>query len=187
MRRFSLGRMAEESGATLVEFAVTLPLLVVVLYAVFDFGSVYSLKQKLGSAVYECARAGASQSPGNLGDAGVDTTGSVGDLRALVANSLKGAGINDCGLLAASATSSPPPFATWVYNVAGPGCPGSLKLTIERQNVVTAGAVKVVYTHVHLEYPFQWRLGKVLQLVSTGPGVPALTILTADAAMPNLN
>src|SRR6266849_3698532 len=65
MRRFSPGRMAEESGATLVEFAVTLPLLVVVLYAVFDFGSVYSLKQKLGSAVYECARAGASQSPGN--------------------------------------------------------------------------------------------------------------------------
>ena len=187
MRLFSQGRIAEESGATLVEFAVTLPLLVVVLYAVFDFGSVYSLKQKLGSAVYECARAGASQSPGNLKDTGVDDTGSVGDLKALVANSLKGSGLNDCGLLAsAGATSSPPPFATWVYNVTAPGCPGSLKLTIERQNVVTAGAVKVIYTHVHLEYPFQWQLGKVIQLVSPAGTFP-VTILTADAAMPNLN
>jgi Flp pilus assembly protein TadG len=185
-------RAAKESGATLAEFALTLPLLVALLYAVFDFGGALTLKQKLGSAVYECARAGASQGTGDLSNASVGTSvsGSVANLRDTVANSLLGAGVSDCGLLGGGVLVSTPTAFRWVYS-ANTGCPGTLKLTIERQNVVAAASggvtVQVIYTHVALEYPFQWRLAKVIQLVSPGGTFPGSTLIKENAAMPNLN
>src|SRR5882762_2587789 len=177
MRRWRFSERAAEGGATLAEFAFTLPLLVGLLYAVFDFGGALSLKQKLGSAVYECARAGASQSTGGLSNANVGTnvSGSVANLRDTVANSLLSAGVSDCGLLGGGVLVPTPAAFRWVYS-ANTGCPGTLKLTIERQNVVPAASlgvtVQVIYTHVVLEYPFQWRLAKVIQLVSPGGTFP---------------
>jgi len=192
MRRWRFSERAAEGGATLAEFAFTLPLLVGLLYAVFDFGGALSLKQKLGSAVYECARAGASQSTGDLSNANVGTnvSGSVANLRDTVANSLLSAGVSDCGLLGGGVLVPTPAAFRWVYS-ANTGCPGTLKLTIERQNVVPAASlgvtVQVIYTHVVLEYPFQWRLAKVIQLVSPGGTFPGSTLIKVDAAMPNLN
>jgi len=183
---------AEESGATLAEFAFTLPLLVGLLYAVFDFGGALSLKQKLGSAVYESARAGAGQGMSDLSDANVGTSasGSVANLRDTVANSLLSAGESDCGLLGAGSLVATPAAFRWVYT-ANTGCPGTLRLTIERQNVVSAKVggttVQVTYTHVLLEYPFQWRLARVIRFLTPGGTFPGSTSIKVSASMPNLN
>jgi Flp pilus assembly protein TadG len=183
---------ARESGATLAEFAFTLPLLVGLLYAVFDFGGALTLKQKLGSAAYEGARAGAGQGTSDLSNASVSTNvdGSVANLRDTVANSLLSAGLSDCGLLGVAPSLKAPLVFKWVYS-ASTGCPGTLKLTIERQNVVSATGggttVWVTYTRVQLQYPFQWRLARVIQLLSPSGTFPGSTLIKVDASMPNLN
>ena len=43
-------------GTQLVELAVTLPLLVVMVVGIFDFGGAYNLKQKLNDTAREGAR-----------------------------------------------------------------------------------------------------------------------------------
>jgi Flp pilus assembly protein TadG len=188
--RGSLRRVYAEHGATLAEFAFTLPFLVVILYAVFDFGGALTLKQKLEAAVYESARAGASQSTRDLSSTTVGTNGSVADLRDVVARHLQDAGINDCGLLGAAPTSSNPSAFQWIYAVNANSCPASLTLTIERQQVVSASSggvtVRVIYTHVRLQYPFQWRLSRVIQLLVPGGTFPSSAIITVDANMQNL-
>ena len=187
--RSALHRASEDSGATLVEFAFTLPLLLALLYAIFDFGGALTLKQKLGASIYEAARTAASQSTGDLSNAGVGSTGSVADIRDSVAQHLQAAGVNDCGLL--GATPLPSGFTSfhWVYNVST-GCPAPLILTIDRQLVVpvVSGGVTyhVIYTHVRLEYPFQWRLAQVIQFLVPGGTFPSSGTISAEATMQNL-
>src|ERR1700690_1053966 len=53
-------------AAALIEFAVALPLLVVLVVGVFDFGGAFNLKQELNNAVREGARFGASQPTNDL-------------------------------------------------------------------------------------------------------------------------
>lgn len=42
--------LAESKGSAIVEFAVSLPLLVVLVVGIFDFGSAFTVKQKLAYA-----------------------------------------------------------------------------------------------------------------------------------------
>jgi Flp pilus assembly protein TadG len=178
--------IGEDGGATLAEFAVTLPILVLILYAIFDFGSALVLKQKLEHVVYEAARAAASQSTGDLSNAAVGTSGSVADLRDTVAQNLQNAGVNDCGLLGAAPSSPPPPPSTWTYSVSGGGCPAPLVLTIRREDVVSVNGVSVFLSGVTLQYPFQYRSAAILKVVAPGSSFPTSTNLVVDASMKNL-
>jgi len=175
-----------EGGATLAEFAFTMPILVVILYAIFDFGSALVLKQKLEHAVYEAARAAASQSTGDLSNAVVGTSGSVADLRDTVAQNLRNAGVNDCGLLGATPSSVPPPPSTWTYSVSGGGCPAPLVLTIRREDVISVNGVSVFLSGVTLQYPFQYRAAAILKVVAPGSSFPTSTNLVVGASMKNL-
>jgi hypothetical protein len=56
MRRW---RGRGESGQSLVEFAMVLPLLLVILFAIIDFGRIYQANVSLTNAVREGARLGA--------------------------------------------------------------------------------------------------------------------------------
>ena len=182
-----LRRFADDAGATLAEFAFGLPFLVVVLYAVFDFGGALTLKQKLGASVYGAARVAAGQSTGDLSSATITGNGSIANIRDLVARSLQGGSVNDCGLLGAAPTSNT--GFTWVFSVNS-GCPAAMVLTIDRQQVVqvTSGGTvyNVIYTHVKLDYPFRWRLSQVIQLLVPGGTFPTAATITVEASMPNL-
>ena len=174
----------KDDGATLLEFAFTLPILVVVLYAIFDFGSALNLKQKLEHAVYEGARTAASQSTADLSSANVTTSGSVADLRDLVARNLTDAGVSDCGLTGAAPSSSTPATSTWVYSVTGGGCPAALVLTIRRQQVITVGGVSVFFSDLTLQYPYQYSLARVLSLI--GGTFPGSANIVVNASLKNL-
>ena len=185
--RTTFHRVSEETGATLAEFAFSLPFLVVILYAIFDFGGALTLKQKLGASVYEAARTAAGQSTGDLSNSTVATTGSIADIRDAVARHLQAADVDDCGLLGAPGAANA--NFQWVYNVST-GCPAPLILTINRQQVltVTVGGktTKLIYTQVRLEYPFQWRLAQVIQLLVPNGTFPASSTITVEASMQNL-
>jgi hypothetical protein len=186
-RRSHLSRFQGTEAAALIEFAVALPLLVVLVVGIFDFGGAFNLKQELNNAAREAAALGASQPTNDLLNSG--TPPSVDAVRYLVASYLQAARINDCGL----STMAPPPSQAgqmlWQYSTTG-SCPGALTLNIQRPCVAptcpAALGAYMPYTWVQIIYPYQWHFNNVIQLLVPGAHY-ALTSITTDAAVANLD
>jgi Flp pilus assembly protein TadG len=190
--RVNFFRLQGIEAAALIEFAVALPLLVVLTVGIFDFGGAFNLKQELSNAVREGAQFGASQPTNDLLTA--TTPQSVDAARYVVASYLQGAGLNDCGL-----ATMPPPASgggqTWVYTTTGT-CPNTLQLTIQRPCIapLCPSAVGATYlpntylpnTYVKISYPYQWHFNNVIQLLVPG-ATYALSSIKADATAANMN
>jgi len=175
--------LRQNHAAAIVEFAVALPLLVVLVVGIFDFGGAFNLKQELNNAVREGARFGAAQ-PTN--DLGLSQPPSVDAIRYLVDSYLQTAHINDCGLRTATwalATS-----LTWQFNATGNGC--SMTLTVNRgfavQETVSGATVYIMCTTVHVSYPYQWHFNQVIQLIVPGANY-SLGNIPGDATAVNVD
>jgi len=59
-----------ERGSSLAEFAIALPLLVVLVVGIFDFAAAFNLKQELNNAVREGAQFAARQPSNDLLNSG---------------------------------------------------------------------------------------------------------------------
>jgi Flp pilus assembly protein TadG len=175
--------VCDTRAAALIEFAVSLPLLVVLVVGIFDFGGAFNLKQELNNAMREGARFAANQPTNDLDSS---TPASVDAVRFVVDSYLLNAHINDCGL---SGIPQPPTGGglTWVYN-ATVGC--SLTLTINRgvvlQETILGTTVNMRSTYVHIVYPYQWHFNSVIQLLVPGASF-ALTNIQSDATAVNMN
>lgn len=179
--------LADASGSQLLEFAVALPLLVVFVVGIFDFGEAFNLKQKLNNTAREGARF-ASSLPTNDLDA-IGTPPSVTAIRDLVETHLQAGRMDDCGLAGQAAVNGP--ATTWTYTAAGGGCPAPLVLTIERnysfQTVIGANTFYVISTRVGLQYPYRWHFNRVIGLLVPGAAYPGVTQIATDAVVPNMN
>ena len=186
MRFLSHFLLANIAASQMAEFAVCLPLLVVVVVGIFDFGEAFNVKQKLNGAAREGARFASSLPTNDLSAAG--TPASVTAIRDLVASYLTNTRINNCGLDAQAATNAAP---TWTYATARNGCAGTLTLTIEReyafQETVGAANINVISTHVTLSYPYRWRFSRVIKLVAPGATYGGVTQISTDAIVPNMD
>src|SRR5216683_2014739 len=94
---------ANTRGSQILEFAVALPLLLVFVVAIYDFGRAFNTKEKLNFAARDGARFGSTQPTSDLSQG---TPLSVTAIRDLVDADLLAAGINDC-LLGAIQQSGP--------------------------------------------------------------------------------
>jgi len=180
-------------ASSLVEFAVCLPLLVVLVVGIFDFGGAFNLKQELNNATREGARFGAAQPTNDLLNAG--TPPSVDAIRYLVDSYLLAAQINDCGLGSMAGASSGS-YPTWTYTPAG--CGGNMTLTIQRgclappsspscpQDPLTTPATNILVSKVAIQYPYQWHFNNVIQLVSPGASY-ALSNISTNATAVNMD
>jgi Flp pilus assembly protein TadG len=182
------------AGAAIVEFAVSLPLLIVLVVGIFDFGGAFNLKQELDNVMREGARFGAAQPTNDLcSSCGVPP--SVDAIRYLVDSYLVAATINDCGLSTASLPTSGPP---WIYT-ASSGCTGTLSLGISKDPTATASpscslamsnygangvTVNALCTKVTITYPYQWHFNNVIQLISPSSSF-ALTNIQTSAIVAN--
>jgi Flp pilus assembly protein TadG len=181
---FSLLRKTE--AAAIVEFAVALPLLIVLVVGIFDFGSAFNLKQELNNAVREGARFGAAQ-PTNDVTPTNQTPASVDAIRFLVDSYLQTAKINDCGL---SAIPEPNQGGgmVWTY-YASSGCAGTLTLIISRavpvQVTANGSTVNMLCTTVQILYPFQWHFNNVIKLLVPGATYASVTEIPSDATAAN--
>ena len=124
---------SREEGVQILEFALVLPLLVVFVVAIFDFGQAFNVKEKLNFAAKDAARFGAAQPTNDLTQT---VPVSVTAIRDLVDADLINAGINDCGLgpiqLTASMTwSGSAHFAPSGLGGAEPRCGSSSGTNIE--------------------------------------------------------
>jgi hypothetical protein len=172
-------------AAALIEMAVSLPLLVVLVVGIFDFGGAFNLKQELNNAAREGARFAASQPSNDLGLSVPPP--SVSAVRFVVDSYLLTAGINDCGLSTAHYALAG--GYTWVFSATGNGC--SMTLRVNRANpvqeTVPGGAtVNILCTTVVISYPYQWHFNNVIQLVAPGANY-SLGNIPADATAVNMD
>jgi Flp pilus assembly protein TadG len=155
---------ADDRASQIVEFALSLPLLVLFVVGIFDFSGAISLKQKLTNAAREGARVAAADPANDLGNtSGVPV--SVVDAFYVVDNYLISEKLNDCGLSSVLPTTGG--ALTWVSTASG--CPGGpsaiLRLTINRgcvtQQTINGNSVNLVGTCVALLYPYKWQYSSV--------------------------
>jgi Flp pilus assembly protein TadG len=179
--------LEDTTGAQIVEFAVTLPLLVAIFVGIYDFTNAFNLKQKLTVAVREGARFSSNQSTSDLTNS---TPNSILATRDVIDTYLLRTNVNDCGL--GTATASSAGNLTWQFTATGNNCPSpGLTLTIQRGLVVPytpagGNAVHVESTQVTLTYTYQWQFGHVATLLVPGAQYGSSQI-PISAVMQNLN
>jgi Flp pilus assembly protein TadG len=204
-RRSRTDVLCSAQASSLAEFAISLPLLVVLVVGIFDFGGAFNQKQELNTAVREGARFGASQPTNDL--VAGSAPPSINAIRYLVDTYLLNSNINDCGLGASGLVSNSGP--PWTYT-AQTGCPSpGLTLTIYKDPEfgapnptptcglpTSAGTYGfpnplqkspyVACTKVLISYPYQWHFNSVIQVLVPGSTI-ALTQIQTNATVPNMN
>jgi Flp pilus assembly protein TadG len=179
--------LGEARGSELLELALVLPLLLMVVIGVTDFGTAFLARQRVNSAAMEGARVAASQTMGGLYGNAVPQ--SILDARTAVTSALTGAGMSACGLDTASVTE--PSVNTLAYQFTGSavaGCPNgsSAVLLFTRGSTwTTTGAivVQVEGTQVQLTYPVTWKLNQIVP----GGALPLPATVTVNVQQSNLS
>lgn len=186
--------LRRSEGAEILEFAISLPLLIVVAVGVFDFGSAFTVKQKVGNIALQGARVASNQPTTDLflnGACGAPA--SICSVRDVVESNLVASKLNDCGL--GTAPGAPSGSLSWTFT-ANAGCGGTLTLQIERGYIYTAtlpsppfqaGNYTMEGTRVTLNYPYRWQFNRVAPLIAPGANYPATTQINSVAIMQNLN
>src|SRR5580704_7347 len=95
-------RWWRDDASQMVEFAVTLPLLVVFVVGIFDFSNAFTLKQKLTNVARDAARVAAADPANDVPSSVSAVPASVSDAFQLVSNYLVANNINACGMIASS-------------------------------------------------------------------------------------
>jgi len=167
-------------AAQLFEFALVLPLLVVMVVGVADFGAAWTLKDKLSNAARDGARIAASQFD-DL-NSGKNPPDSVTAVRDAVANYLTSANVTSC---AVGTTASSAGALAWQYTSSSAGCSAFL-LKIERGYTYLNSGTTVVATRVTLNYPFNWNFGHIIKLLAPSSTYANPITISTNVVMANL-
>lgn len=189
----------DERAAQIVEFAVSLPLLLVFVVGIFDFSGAFTMKQKLTNAARDAARAAAADPVNDLySNPSTTEPVSVRDALQIVGKYLIANNISDCGISTATPPRAAP--AIWTYSGSGTGCTGT-SITINRayyfpSNSTAAAAADcsaqapgsqtaVLSTCVTIHYAYAWRFDRVITLLGSRASLPGS--ITATAIIMNEN
>jgi Flp pilus assembly protein TadG len=190
------GLLRDVRGSALLEFAITLPLLVVLVVGIYDFSGAFNQKQKIAQAAQEGAIVAGAQP---MTDIAVGSAGSPSQPTSLlpvataVFNSLAGSGVlpnaNQGTCLAPTAATAQAGL-TWTYTVSGcASIPGNLVITINRgwtcAPACAVGPPESVGTVVGVQYPYNWQFNTVIQLLIPGANYAATTQLMEHATVHN--
>lgn len=186
MRRpFNLGNRLMRAGwqddraAQIVEFAVSLPLLVLFVVGIFDFSGAYTLKQKLTNVAAAAARTAGEDTSTDL-QASLPI--SVVDGFDVITNFMRTNNMDSCGITA----SGSPTGLTWTFTKTTGAC--SLTITINRgyyypvtgaalpgvncTSQAPGGQLAVIGTCVSIQYNYPWKFGKVASLLGRATTLP---------------
>jgi hypothetical protein len=181
----------ETRGAELIEFAVSLPLMMVFAIGIYDFSSAFILKQKIAQIASNAARVAANQPMSEVLMTG-NCPSSICAIRDVVHQALTNNGIDDCGLHS-SAGSRAGGTLIWTFTASGGTCSGTLSLKIDRGDTYPAALqppfqapYTIEATKVTLSYPYQWQFNKVITLIAPGANF-ANSAVQSIAVVQNLN
>jgi len=176
--RRTVSLLRDAQGAALLEFAISLPLLVVFVVGIYDFSGAFNQKQKIEQAAQEGAILAGAQPTSDI--ASPTAPDSLLPVVAAVFNSLLGSGVLQGCTLPAAATGT---GLSSTYKISG--CPDQLVITINRGTVVNSVSPAVVGTNVQVQYPYHWRFNSVIQLLIPGANYAATTQVTESATVHN--
>ncbi|MGA8539822.1 MAG: TadE/TadG family type IV pilus assembly protein [Terriglobales bacterium] len=177
---------SDERGAALLEFAVSLPLLVVFVVGIFDFSGAFNQKQKIAQAAQEAAIIAGAQPMTDIATTNSNPT-SLQAVATAVYNSLTGSGVLATGACSPPGTASGPTGLTWTYTISGCNSTYSsdnLVIIINR-GWVSGTAPASVGTSVTVQYPYHWRFNSVIQLLIPGATYASTTQVTESATVHN--
>lgn len=173
------GRFRRVEAAELLEFALALPLILVMVVGLLDFASAYHLKQELANAAREGARLASSEP---TSDRTQTNPASVQAVKDDVTSYLQDAGVNTSFI---SSTMTPAGNFTWTYYSSG-----TYGLKIERNYQITDTTTGGLITanRVTLTYPYNWMYGfnNVIKLLIPSSNIAGSITIETDAAMPQL-
>jgi Flp pilus assembly protein TadG len=179
-------------GSAVLEFAITLPLLVVFVVGIFDFSGAFNEKQKIEQAAQEGAIVAGAQplTDISLGASSGTNPQSLQPVVAAVFNSLAGSGvISGCSL---NPFPTPKQTAlTWTYTISGCSSTTSDTLIIVVNRGWSAAPAQspepyILGTTVQVTFPYHWRFNSVIQLLFPGPSsYSSVTTLTETAIVHN--
>jgi Flp pilus assembly protein TadG len=173
-------------GSQLVEFALMLPLLVVMVVGVMDFGSAYTLKQKLNNAAREGARFAAEESC--LDCDAISPAATTKAIENVIVKYLIQANVSTCGLSGNDApTSYSITQATYTFTSSNCGTTSQpFVITIKRMYSFTnSNGATVLAARVLLQYPYGWTFSKVIGLLSPGASYAGVSTIISDAMVEN--
>jgi len=169
-----------QQGSALLEFAVALPLLVVLIVGIYDFSGAFNQKQKIEQAAQEGAIIAGAQPMSDIGS----NPSSLQAVSSAIYNSLVGSGV-----LANGACTPPgppvntPPALTWTYKWTA--CPYDLVITVNRGWSAGSGPAAVgTAVTVQYPYPYPWQFNSAIQLLFPGANSAPPT-LTESATVHN--
>jgi len=158
--------LREAHGAALLEFAITLPLLVVFVVGIFDFSGAFNQKQKIEQAAQEGAIIAGAQPMSDIAS-GNGNPDSLQPVVTAVFNSMVASGVVPQGTCAPPVTPTHPGSnLKWTYTISG--CPDDLVIVINRGWVSSSRPPVAVGTMVTVTYPYHWRFNSVIQLLFPG-------------------
>jgi Flp pilus assembly protein TadG len=178
---------SDDRGSQIMEFAITVPLLVVLVVGIYDFAQAFNTKEKLNFAAKDGARFGAAQPTSDLSQS---IPLSVTAIRDLVDADLIAEGIDDCGLgklqpVAGTLTWTAAANCFSKNNANNP----DFTLTIDRGFTIPPASNTsepwLISTHVTITYPYKWHFQSVITLVAPGANFAGTTALTTDAIVTN--
>ena len=177
----------DQLGSALLEFAISLPLLVVFVVGIFDFSGAFNQKQKMEQAAQEGAIVAAAQTMTDIQTGNVSPD-SLQPVAAAVFNSLAASRVlplaNQGSCTAANNTVKQTGQVEWIVIVSG--CPDVLSVTINRGWVpAVSDTTKTVGTLLTVIYPYHWRFNSVIQLLVPGASYKATTYLIETAKVHN--
>jgi hypothetical protein len=183
--RRTISLLRDVQGAALLEFAISLPLLVVFVVGIYDFSGAFNQKQKIEQAAQEGAIIAGAQPMSDIASSNGNPT-SLQAVSTAVFNSLTGSGVLANGACSPPGTASGPVGLTWIYKITGCDSAGdNLVITINRGWVPAPGPPAAVDTLVTVQYPYHWRFNSVIQLLIPGASYAATTQLTESATVHN--
>jgi hypothetical protein len=185
--------LRREEAAELLEFALVLPLLLVIAVGVLDFGRAFHLEQMLNNAARVGARVAASATSADLTQSKPPPI-SVQLACNAVAAYLQNANVDTsflpsssggCTLLSYDAAT----FTGTDCSVAASGSSYCQGITIERHvDIPATGGGYIVSTRVTLNYPYNWSFGFDQLIKLMAPASSSSTVsLTTYSIMQNLN
>jgi len=192
---------SEDRASAILEFAISLPLLVIFVVGIFDFSGAFDQKQKIEQAAQQGAIIAGAQPMTDI----AATNGSPTSLQPVVTavfNSLAGSGMLPNANQAGGTCG--PPFTPsshsalkWTYSVTGcsnnppgaAGCSGdtsdTLYIEINRGWVLPTNQVAVVGTKVTVSYDYDWTFNRVIQLLLPSAGYSARSCLAETSNVQN--
>jgi Flp pilus assembly protein TadG len=194
--------LRDTQGAAILEFAISLPLLVVFVVGIYDFSGAFNEKQKIEQAAQEGAIIAGSQPMSDIASSNGNPT-SLQAVTTAVFNSLAASGVLPN---ANTGTCNPPGTVTatsgikWTYEIQGcsnnppstaTGCMGdgtdTLWIEINRGWVVQGGGSSpaVVGSRITVSYDYDWRFNSAIQLLFPGAGYAARTCIAESSSVHN--